>query len=204
MSRPPSGPVRVPAGPVLRVLAAALLAAFTGAHAAKNEAKMEKRDLRREMAGGEDAGRKPGRGDKDSAAATQKSRAEEASARGLERLRDQLAVEDDAEWAVILERINRVTEARGTLWKGSSSGKPGSVIAEKGKKSSRSANPEQDSLRYAIRDNLPDAEVKARLARARHVHEQAETRLAQAQSDLRAVLSLRQEAIAVLAGLLPP
>jgi hypothetical protein len=36
------------------------------------------------------------------------------------------------------------------------------------------------------------------------VHEQAESRLLQAQSDLRAVLSLRQEAIAVLAGLLPP
>ena len=104
----------------------------------------------------------------------------------------------------ILERINRVNESRSALWKGSSSGKPGPVIADKGKKSSRSANPEQDALRYAVRDNLPDAEVKARLARARHVHEQAEARLAQAQSDLRAVLSLRQEAVAVLAGLLPP
>ena len=187
MSRPPFGLFRVPAGPVVRVLAAALLAAFTAAHAAKNEAKMEKRDLRREMAGGsEDTGRKPGRGDRDSAAANQKSRAEEATARSLEKLRDQLAVEDDAEWAVILERINRVNESRSALWKGSSSGKPGPVIADKGKKSSRSANPEQDALRYAVRDNLPDAEVKARLARARHVHEQAEARLAQAQSDLRA------------------
>lgn len=204
MSRPSYGPVRVPAGPVLRVLAAALLAAFTGAHAAKNEAKMEKRDQRREMAAGDDAGRKPVRGDKDQGSGNTKSRAEEAAARSLERLRDQLAVEDDAEWAVILERINRVSEARGALWKGSSSGKPGAVIAEKGKKSSRSANPEQDSLRYAVRDNLPDAEVKARLARARLVHEQAETRLQQAHSDLRAVLTLRQEAIAVLAGLLPP
>lgn len=204
MRRPTHGTFRSPSGLAGIAAATILLAAgISAAYAAKGEAKAEKRDLRRELPAGEDSGRKPARSDKDPTGGV-KSRADEAAARGLERLRGQLSVEDDAEWAVILERITRVNEARATLWKGSTGGKPGPIIAEKGKKASRSANPEQDALRYAIRDNLPDAEVKARLARARYVHEQAESRLLQAQSDLRAVLSLRQEAIAVLAGLLPP
>jgi hypothetical protein len=189
---------------LIPVLAVALVAAWTPAgHAAKAEFKAEKKELRREMAGADDGTRKPSRGDRD-AAPGPKARADEAAARNLEKLRDQLAVEDDAEWAVILERINRVNESRSGLWKGGAGGKPAPIASKKGDRSSRSANPEQDSLRYAVRDNLPDAEVKARLARARLLNEQAEARLLQAQSDLRAVLTIRQEAIVVLAGLLPP
>ena len=197
--------IRATGSGLLPTLVVALVAAGTPAgRAAKSEFKAEKKELRREMAGTDDGSRKPSRGDKDAAASNPKARADEAAARNLERLRDQLGVEDDAEWSVVLDRINRVNEARSGLWKGSSGGKPPPIAAKKGERSSRSANPEQDSLRYAVRDNLPDAEVKARLARARHVHEQAEARLQQAQSDLRAVLTIRQEAIAVLAGLLPP
>jgi hypothetical protein len=197
--------IRTTGSSLLPTLAIALVTAWVPAgRAAKSEFKAEKKEMRREMAGGDDGGRKPARGDKDSAASNPKTRADEAAARSLERLRDQLGVEDDAEWAVVLERINRVNEARASLWKGSSGGKPTPIAPKKGERSSRSANPEQDSLRYAVRDNLPDAEVKARLVRARYVHEQAESRLQQAQSDLRAVLTIRQEAIAVLAGLLPP
>ena len=204
MSRLKPDYLRATASSLLPALAVAVVAVWTPAgHAAKAEFKAEKKELRREMAAADDGSRKPSRGDKD-AASNPKTRADEAAARNLERLRDQLGVEDDAEWAVVLERINRVNEARSGLWKGSAGGKPTPSGAKKGERSSRSANPEQDSLRYAVRDNLPDAEVKSRLARARHVHEQAETRLQQAQSDLRAVLTIRQEAIAVLAGLLPP
>ncbi len=206
MSRPapvvrsrPTVPLFIP------VLAAALVIPATSVgRAAKAEAKPEKRELRREMAGVEEASRKPARAEKDPSANNPKSRSEEAAARGLDRLRAQFAVEDDGEWTVILERIKRVNEARDGLWKGGAGGKPTPVAAKKGDRSSRSANPDQDSLRYAVRDNLPDAEVKARLARARHVQEQAEARLLQAQAELRAVLTIRQEAIAVLAGLLPP
>jgi hypothetical protein len=197
--------LRATGSSLLPALAVALVTASVPAgRAAKSDFKAEKKEMRRELGGGDEGGRKPARGDKDSAAATPKTRADEAAARNIERLRDQLGVEDDAEWAVILERINRVNEARAGVWKGSTSGKPTPIASKKGERSSRSANPEQDSLRYAVRDNLPDAEVKARLGRARLVHEQAESRLQQAQSDLRAVLTIRQEAIAVLAGLLPP
>lgn len=55
-----------------------------------------------------------------------------------------------------------------------------------------------------MKDKLPDAEIKSRLDRAHEVQQQKEAQLARAQADLRAVLTVRQEAVAVLAGLLPP
>ena len=54
------------------------------------------------------------------------------------------------------------------------------------------------------RDKLTDAEIRLRLARAHEVHEQHQAKLAQAQASLRAVLTVRQEAVAVTYGLLPP
>ena len=96
--------LRATASGLLPALALALVAAWTPAgRAAKAEFKAEKKELRREMAGTDDGSRKPTRGDKD-AASNPKVRADEAAARNLERLRDQLGVEDDAEWAVVLER----------------------------------------------------------------------------------------------------
>jgi N-formylglutamate amidohydrolase len=67
-----------------------------------------------------------------------------------------------------------------------------------------SANPELDALRSAVGDQFPDAEIKARLARAHDAYLQRVAQLTQAQADLRAVLTVRQEAVAVMAGLLPP
>jgi hypothetical protein len=67
----------------------------------------------------------------------------------------------------------------------------------------RAANPELDALRTAVTDNMPDAEIKARLDRLREVRKQNEAKLAKAQEDLRAVLTVRQEAMAVMTGLLP-
>jgi tRNA A37 methylthiotransferase MiaB len=58
-------------------------------------------------------------------------------------------------------------------------------------------------LRAAITDKLPDAEVKSRLERLREVRKQNEAKVAKAQEELRAVLSVRQEAVAVMFGLLP-
>lgn len=118
-------------------------------------------------------------------------------ARILANLREQLAVKDDAEWSLISERITTVMNLRRNLAVGGFGGfgnrnRPGAA-----------ANPEVDALRAAITDNLPDAEIKARLARVREVRKQNETKLAQAQEDLRAVLTIRQEAVAVSAGLLP-
>jgi len=58
-------------------------------------------------------------------------------------------------------------------------------------------------LRQAIADKLPDAEIKSRLDHFREVRKANEEKLTKAQDELRAVLSVRQEAVAVMVGLLP-
>ena len=128
-------------------------------------------------------------------------------ARVMTKLRERLNVPDEAEWEIISERITKVEESRRFLAVVNAGGRGGLLIVEKAKRSTKtakSAHPEQDALRSALGSKLPDAEIDARLARVREVYQQNEFRLARAQADLRAVLSVRQEAEAVLAGLLPP
>jgi hypothetical protein len=147
-------------------------------------------------ANGGDNGGKGGRGNFDPAAMQ-------------ERLREQFGVTDDAEWALIAERLTKLSEIRRSIGGGIGRGAPpgGSPPAGGGggPRTTRgpSGNPEQDALRAAITDKLPDAEVKSRLDRLRDVRKQNETKLTKAQEELRAVLSVRQEAIAVMFGLLP-
>ncbi|MEY2880646.1 MAG: hypothetical protein RLZZ15_3026, partial [Verrucomicrobiota bacterium] len=123
--------------------------------------------------------------------------------RQLARLRERLGVTDDAEWAVIAARIANVEEQRRALASGPAARAP-AAAADKNRRGAKSARPELDALRSAVADDFPEAEIRARLARAHEVHEQNEARLRRAHAELRAVLSIRQEAIAVMAGLLPP
>ncbi len=127
----------------------------------------------------------------------------------MERMREQFGVTDDAEWALISDRLTKVSEIRrsagGAMGRG---GPPGGGPGGPGGSGNRptrgpSGNPEQDALRAAITDKLPDAEIKSRLDRLREVRKQSEAKLTRAQEELRAVLSVRQEAVAVMFGLLP-
>ena len=179
MRAPPPPPPR--ARRALRIALVALVALSTGALAQDKPAKPRKPD-REEKSSARDAmrtgGEKPGR---DSA---------EAAARSLTRLREALRVTDDAEWEVISARIAAVQAAgAGTKDKTKPAG------------ADRTA---QDALRAAVRDGLPDAELRLRLARAHQLQQEREARLARARAELRAVLTVRQEAVAVLAGLLEP
>jgi hypothetical protein len=63
-------------------------------------------------------------------------------------------------------------------------------------------NPALDALRKAIDSNAPAAELKAKIAEFKADLQQKKAALESAQESLRQVLSARQEAIAVLAGLL--
>ncbi len=129
----------------------------------------------------------------------------DAQSRIMAKLREQLEVTDDAEWAVIAERITRVGELRRNLG-GAATGRAAAALSDKKKPAGRDSSlpTEQAALRAALRDKLPDAEIKARLARVHEVYQQNESRLAQAQTELRAVLTVRQEAVAVMTGLLTP
>ena len=173
-------------------------------YAQEKPGKENARALKRE-ATGDDPGVKPKKRDDNSDSGRTKANPADAQARVLDRLREKLDVTDDTEWALIVERMTTIDEIRRTLWTSSSSSRGPLPGTEKNKrKSGSSGNPERDALRSAVSDNLPDAEIKSRLARAHEIHPRNQARLAQAQANLRAVLSIRQEAVVVMAGILPP
>jgi hypothetical protein len=174
---------------------ALLLVALTPALPAADSVKPDKADKlpkseRREM-------RKSG----DTAAADEKRPApSDLQARIQSRLRERLEITDDAEWAVIAERITRVEELR----RAAASGPLATLDRAKRGGKGDSGGTEREALRAAIADQLPDAEIRSRLARVAEVQKQNQAKLARAQEELRAVLTVRQEAIAVMFGVLPP
>lgn len=142
----------------------------------------------------------------------------------LTQLRERLEVTDDEEWKVISDRIAKVNELRrnapgggggigafmGRGGPGGPGGGPGGgAPGGGGDTSGRGRGPrtggssEMTALASALRDKLPDAEVKSRLDRVRELRKENELKLTKAQEELRVVLSVRQEAIAVMFGLLP-
>jgi hypothetical protein len=127
---------------------------------------------------------------------------EDMQARMLANLRNQFEVTDDAEWKLIAERITKVMDLRRSVGGGGFGMGAFRGGGNQGNRPAAAANPEGDALRTALEDKLPDAEIKARLERLRVTRKQSEARLDQAREDLRAVLTVRQEAVAVLVGLL--
>jgi hypothetical protein len=130
-------------------------------------------------------------------------------ARMLSSLRERLEVPDDEEWKIISERLGKVVELRrstigtagGIAAAFAGRGSPGGD--NRGGRGRPAGNPEMSALQSAVRDKLPDAEIKSRLDRLRQSRRENETKLSQAQEELRAVLSIRQEAVAVVFGFLP-
>jgi hypothetical protein len=115
-------------------------------------------------------------------------------------LKTRFGVTDDAEWAVISARITPIMELRRSAMGGF---RMGGFGGGGGGGRGGSANPEMEALRSAITDNMPDAEIKARLERLRDSRKADQVKLEKAQADLVAVLSVKQEAIAVMMGLVP-
>ena len=160
--------------------------------------KVELREIKREMQA-EPAASKSRKGDKSDAKSSRPAPGE-PDTRALTRVRENLEVPDDAEWDVIASRINEVVSARAALGLPVPGFKVAPTSNEKGKRGTVDAN----SLRSALRDQLPDGEIKVRLDRAHEDFERKQARVNQAHANLRAVLTVRQEAVAVVAGLLPP
>lgn len=148
---------------------------------------------------------------------------EDFQARMLESLRERLDVTDDEEWKLISERLKKLTELRRSAGGGGGFGGPGGGPGRGGPpgggggtdttgRGNRTAgggrgpgggSPEMTALSNAVRDKLPDAEIKSRLDRVRELRRDNEMKLAKAQEEFRAVLSVRQEAVVVVFGLLP-
>lgn len=131
--------------------------------------------------------------------------------RMMERVREQLEVKSDDEWKVIEPRVTKVMEARrdasmgGGFGRGGRGGPPGGGGGDQGGGRSPfggEPSPEADALKKAVDAKAPAEEIKAKLAKFRETKKAKEAVLAKAQDELKKVLSLRQEATAVMSGLL--
>jgi hypothetical protein len=187
-----------PRARVLGALASALLISVTSSTVLAQNAATDDAPKRRRGGSGEDASRRG-------------FNPEDAQARMLTSLRERLEVPDDEEWKIISERLAKVAELRRSTGGGlggfpgfAGRGQPsGGESKGSGRGTRTSSNPELAALQSAIRDKLPEAEIKSRLDRVRETRKQNEMKLSKAQEELRAVLSVRQEAVAVVFGLLP-
>lgn len=135
---------------------------------------------------------------------------QEMQTRMLSSLRERLDIKNDDEWTVISDLVTKVAEARrasggavGGMALAGRGGPQGGDTSRGGPRGRTGGNVEVAALQAAINDKLPDAEIKARLDRMREVRKDNEAKLVKAQEELRAVLSVRQEAILVMYGLLP-
>jgi hypothetical protein len=118
--------------------------------------------------------------------------------------REQLGVTNDTDWSLIEEKINAVTKARavvmadvGGMRGGFGGGRFGGLQATPNRLS-----PEAQALQQALDGDAPDAEIKDLLTKLQAAHQANQAALVEAQDDLRSVLTIRQEAIAYLHGLL--
>jgi hypothetical protein len=135
-------------------------------------------------------------------------------------IRTNLEVTDDAEWKVIGDQVQKVMDAQRAAGFGGgmdlmkmlrrNNGQGGGNGPGGGRRNSGMAamlgldtpDPEGEALQSAIDKNAPPAELKAAIAKVNEARKQKQANLEKARTDLRQLLSVRQEAIAVSLGLL--
>lgn len=140
--------------------------------------------------------------------------------RMMTHLREQMDVKDDAEWKAIEGQIGKVMDARRDMmandfggFRGMRSSRSGSSDSSSSSSSDQSSSrrrssffgtpsPEVEALQKAIDDKASSDEIQAKLAALRKSNKDKQAKLDKAQADLKAILTPRQEAVAVLDGLL--
>jgi hypothetical protein len=129
----------------------------------------------------------------------------------MESIRDQLGVTDDAEWEVVKPLVQRVTDAQqegsgmGGLMRPRNlnlAGGGGMGLKSLGNLLQGQSTPEQEALQKVIDDNAPAAQIREQIAKYRAAQQAQQARLQTAQANLRKVLTAKQEAQAMLLGLL--
>jgi Spy/CpxP family protein refolding chaperone len=131
--------------------------------------------------------------------------------RMMDNIRERLAFTNETDWAAVQPLIQKEFDARrdvgfggrGFGGFGRRGGGGGGNNAQGGRGGGfGQSSPEADALQKALDDNAPAAQVKAVFEKYRAARKAKEAKLAQAQEDLRKVLTPRQEAQATLLGLL--
>ena len=120
--------------------------------------------------------------------------------------KDSLFVTNDDEWAVIQPLIQKVMDAQQAV-----GGGMGMRMGGRGGRGGRGGgagfggaqtSEEQLTLQQAIDNNVPAAQIRAALAKYRAARKAKQDNLETAQANLKKVLTARQEAEAVILGLL--
>ena len=133
--------------------------------------------------------------------------------RQLERHRERIEVKSDEDWKKLEPIIGKVMDAQRDArmgmafggFGGRGRGGDGNANANQGGNRNRGggqSTPEVTELQKALDDKATAEDVKAKLAKFRETRKAKEAALEKAQDELRKALSPRQEAGAVLAGLL--
>jgi hypothetical protein len=142
--------------------------------------------------GGGGGGQRRGRGNFDPAQMQQ---------RFMDRAKEQMGFTNDTDWTAVQPLVQKVMDARretmASMFGGFRRGGQGGGGNDGG-----AANPEREALQQAIDSNAPAAQIKAALDKYRAAEKAKRAKLEQAQADLQKVLTQKQEAGAVLAGLL--
>jgi len=136
--------------------------------------------------------------------------------RMMDTVRERLAFTNDTDWAAVQPLIQKEFDARRDVGfggrgfggvgrrggNGGGSGTNNNAQGGRGGGFGGQSSPEADALQKTLDDNAPTAQVKVALEKYRAARKAKEAKLAQAQEDLRKVLTPRQEAQAALLGLL--
>jgi Spy/CpxP family protein refolding chaperone len=125
--------------------------------------------------------------------------------RMLERVQEQLGFTNDVEWDAVKPLVQKVMDARrevgmggmGRMFgggrRGGQGGGPGGMFGQ--------TSPEQEALQKALDDNAPASQVKDLLAKYKASQKAKQAKLEEAQANLKAVLTPKQEAQAYLLSL---
>ena len=122
--------------------------------------------------------------------------------RMMTNVRERLAFSNDTEWAAVQPLVQKVMDLRREASAGGrgmmGGGRGTNAAADNGGGARRGVSgtpsPEADALQKAIDDNAPAAQLKDALEKYRAARKDKESKLADAQENLRKVLSARQEA----------
>jgi hypothetical protein len=139
---------------------------------------------------------------------------EQMRQRMMDGVREQLEVKDDAEWKVIEPRVTKVWEARREVGMGGGGMRmmarrpqggdnaPGGPGGQGGRRFGGEPSAEEEALQKAIDSNASTADLKAAIAKYRDARKQKEAALEKSQQELKEVLNVKQEAIALSMGLI--
>ena len=127
--------------------------------------------------------------------------------RMMDNIREELGFTNNTDWNAVQPLIQKVMDARRDVGGGMGMRmmfrRPGEDNQNRPRRGGffGQPSPEAQALQQAIDNHAPDAQIKQALAKYEASRKQNEAQLAQAQENLRKVLTIRQEAQATLMGL---